>query len=284
MTRPRFNPGGASMKRILQGLAIAAALLVPAATASAQVDRATLTGIIKDPSDAVIPGAQVTITSIATGVVSKLTTSDQGIYLVLNLMPGEYLVQAEAPGFQRFEQMIALSLGARSRLDISLPVGSVGEMVTVTGVSPLLSTESAALGTVVNSNEVSKLPLAIRNWDDLLAMVPGVQSDRYTEQAGGTSAGRTGGISVHGNRSLQNNFLLDGVANTSSSTNGQELTAQISRPSVDAIQEFKVVTSPYAAEYGWAPGAAIIVNTKGGTNTIHGTAYEFFRNDKLDTI
>ena len=112
----------------------------------------------------------------------------------------------------------------------------------------------------------TKLPLAIRNWDDLLSMVPGVQSDRYTEQAGGTSAGRTGGVSVHGNRSLQNNFLLDGVANNSFSTNVQELTTQLSRPSVDAIDEFKVVTSPYAAEYGWSPGAAIIVSTKSGTN------------------
>ena len=157
-------------------------------------------------------------------------------------------------------------------------------MVTVAGVTPLLSTESAVLGTVVANDEMSKLPLAIRNWDDLLAMVPGVQSDRYTEQAGGTSAGRTGGVSVHGNRSLQNNFLLDGVANNSFSTNVQELTTQISRPSVDAIQEFKVVTSPYAAEYGWSPGAAVIVNTKSGTNSIRGTAYEFFRNDRLDTI
>ena len=124
------------------------------------------------------------------------------------------------------------------------------------------------LGTVVNSNEVAKLPLAIRNWDDLLALVPGVQGDRYTEQAGGTSAGRTGGVSVHGNRSLQNNFLLDGVANNSISTNVQELTTQVSRPSVDAIEEFKVVTSPYAAEYGWSPGAAIIVTTKSGTNAL----------------
>src|SRR6185503_6397832 len=118
----------------------------------------------------------------------------------------------------------------------------------------------------------------------LMAMVPGVQSDRYTEQAGGTSAGRTGGVSVHGNRSLQNNFLLDGVAHNSFSTNVQELTTQISRPSVDAISEFKVITSPYAAEYGWAPGASIVVNTKSGTNAIHGTAYDFFRNDSLDTI
>src|SRR4029079_13815458 len=105
----------------------------------------------------------------------------------------------------------------------------------------------------------------------------------YTEQAGGTASGRTGGVNVHGNRSLQNNFLLARVANNSVSPNVQELTTQISRPSVDAIDEFKVVTSPYAAEYGWSPGAAIIVNTKSGTNSIHRTAYDFFRNDKLDT-
>jgi hypothetical protein len=273
------------MKRCLHGmLALIAVLLFTASPASAQVDRATLTGIVEDPSGAVIPKAQVTVTNLATGVVSKVMTNDNGTYLVVNLMPGTYLVQAEMTGFQRFEQTVSLEIGARSRLDMSLPVGSIGETVTVAGVTPLLSTESAAIGTVVNSNEMQNLPLAIRNWDDLMAMVPGVQSDRYTEQAGGTSAGRTGGVSVHGNRSLQNNFLLDGVANNSFSTNVQELTTQISRPSVDAISEFKVITSPYAAEYGWAPGASIVVNTKSGTNSLRGTAYEFFRDDKLDTI
>jgi len=273
------------MKRTLHGpLALVAVFLLHATAAWAQVDRATLTGIVRDPSDAVIPQAQVTLTNLATNVVARTTTNNDGTYLVVNLLPGQYLVQAEMTGFQRFEQTISLEIGSRARLDISLPVGTIGELVTVAGVTPLLSTESAALGTVVNNDEVSKLPLAIRNWDDLMAMVPGVQSDRYTEQAGGTSAGRTGGVSVHGNRSLQNNFLLDGVANNSFSTNVQELTTQISRPSVDAISEFKVITSPYAAEYGWAPGASIVVNTKSGTNSLHGTGYEFFRNDKLDTI
>src|SRR5262245_23519711 len=271
------------MKRMLCAFAVLSALMC-ASRVSAQVDRATLTGIVKDPQDALIPHATVTITNLATNVVAKVLTNDEGTYLALNLLPGEYLVQIEATGFQKFEQTIALAIGTRARLDVSLPLGNVGEMITVAGVTPLLSTESAVVGTVVDNNEVSKLPLAIRNWDDLLAMVPGVQSDRYTEQAGGTSAGRTGGVSVHGNRSLQNNFLLDGVANNSFSTNVQELTTQISRPSVDAIQEFKVVTSPYAAEYGWSPGAAIIVNTKSGTNSIHGTAYDFFRNDAMDTI
>ena len=262
---------------------LTAMVLCVAAAASAQVDRATITGIVKDPSDAVIAKAQVKVTSLATNAVATAVTTNTGSYLVVNLPPGEYLVQVEATGFQRFEQTVALELGARSRLDVTLAVGTVGETVTVTGVTPLLSTESAVLGTVVGQNEVAKLPLAIRNWDDLLSLVPGVQSDRYTEQAGGTSAGRTGGVSVHGNRSLQNNFLLDGVANNSFSTNVQELTTQLSRPSVDAINEFKVVTSPYAAEYGWSPGAAIIVSTKSGSNAFHGTAYDFFRNESLDS-
>jgi outer membrane receptor protein involved in Fe transport len=258
-------------------------LLACAATAPAQVDRATLSGVVRDPSDAVIPRAQVSVTNLATGVAATVTTTSDGTYLVVNLAPGEYLVQAEAPGFQRFEQIIRLDLGSRARLDLSLAVGSLDETVKVEGVTPLLNTEAAVVGTVVNQHEVSKLPLAIRNWDDLLALVPGVQSDRYTEQAGGTASGRTGGVSVHGNRSLSNNFLLDGVSNNSFSTNVQELTTQISRPSVDAIDEFKVVTSPFAAEYGWAPGAAIIVNTKSGTNSIRGTAYDFFRNDRFDS-
>lgn len=273
------------MSRSVQRVsALMAAILVCAAAASAQVDRATLTGVVRDASDAVIPNAKVSVTSLATNVASTATTTSAGVYLVVNLMPGEYLVQAEATGFQRYEQTVSLELGARSRLDLSLAVGSIGETVKVEGITPLLSTESAVLGTVVDTNEVNKLPLAIRNWDDLLAMVPGVQSDRYTEQSGGTSSGRTGGVSVHGNRSLQNNFLLDGVANNSFSTNVQELTTQISRPSVDAIDEFKVVTSPYAAEYGWSPGAAIIVSTKSGTNRFRGTVYDFYRDDRFDTI
>ena len=272
------------LRHVLNSAATLALVLVVANTATAQVDRATLTGVVRDASDAVLPKAKVTVTRLATGVSSTAITSNEGVYLAVNLIPGEYLVSAEAAGFQRYEQVVSLELGARSRLDLSLAVGSIGETVKVEGVTPLLSSESAVLGTVVDTTEIDRLPLAIRNWDDLLAMVPGVQSDRYTEQAGGTSAGRTGGVSVHGNRSLQNNFLLDGVANNSFSTNVQELTTQLSRPSVDAIDEFKVVTSPYAAEYGWSPGAAIIVNTKSGTNRFRGTAYDFYRDDRLDTI
>jgi hypothetical protein len=271
------------VRSILTLSASALLLLAVTVTASAQVDRATLTGIIRDPSDAAVPQAKITLTNLATGVISTATTTNDGTYLIVNLMPGEYLVQAQAQGFQVFEQTVQMELGARARLDIGLAIGSIGETIRVEGITPLVNTENAVVGTVVDSTEVATLPLAIRNWDDLLSLVPGVQSDRYTEQSGGTAAGRTGGVSVHGNRSLQNNFLLDGVANNSFSTNVQELTTQLSRPSVDAIDEFKVVTSPYAAEYGWSPGAAIIVNTKSGTNLFRGTAYDFFRDDRFDS-
>ncbi len=133
------------MCRVLTQIALAVCLAAPA---FAQVDRATLTGIVKDPSGAVIARAQVKITSLATNSVNTTVANSEGSYLVVNLAPGEYLVQVEAPGFQRFEQTVALELGARSRLDVSLAVGSVGETVTVQGVTPLLSTESAVVGTV----------------------------------------------------------------------------------------------------------------------------------------
>ena len=136
---------------------------------------------------------------------------------------------------------------------------------------------------MIDQSAVSRLPLAIRNWDDLLVLVPGVQGDRFTEEGGGTAAGRTGGVNVHGNRSLQNNYLLDGVDNNSISTNVQELTTQVSRPSIDAIEEFKVVTSPYAAEYGRSPGAAISVMTKSGTNAFRGSGYYYFRDERFDS-
>ncbi len=271
------------MTRIAQALLALTVFLLLTGLAAAQVDRATLAGTVRDSSNAVVPQATVSLTHLSTNVITRVTTNAQGAYLAVNLAPGEYLVEAEAPGMAKSPMTIILEVGQRGRLDVALGVAGVAEVVTVQGVTQLLSTESAVVGTVVSQNEIAQLPLAIRNWDDLLAMVPGVQSDRYTEQAGGTSSGRTGGVSVHGNRSLQNNFLLDGVSNNSFSTNVQELTTQISRPSVDAIEEFKVVTSPYAAEYGWSPGAAIIVITKSGTNTLRGTAYDFFRNDKFDS-
>lgn len=248
----------------------------------AQVDRAALTGIVRDTSGAIVPGAAITLTPVAGGVAREAKATDAGTYQATGLVAGEWLVEISAPGFQTVAQTVRLEVGQRSQLDATLPVGGVSERVLVEGVTPLLDTQSAVLGAVVSEKEIATLPLALRNWDDMLFLVPGVQGYRYTEESGGTSAGRTGGVSVHGHRSLQNNFLLDGVDNNSISTNVQELSTQVSRPSIDAIGEFKVVTTPFTAEYGRAPGATISVTTKSGSNTLRGAGYYYFRDERFD--
>ena len=224
------------MKRTLHGmLALIAVFLLHVPGAFAQVDRATLSGVVRDSGGGVVPGATVTVTNLATNVESHQATTETGGYQVVNLMPGRYQVDVELSGFKKSSQVITLEVGQRARLDVELAVGSFSETVTVAESSQLLNTNDATLGAVIPQMQVANLPLAIRNWDDLLALVPGVQGDRYTEQGGGTSFGRTGGINVHGARALQNNFLLDGVDNNSISENVQELTSQVSRPSVDTI-------------------------------------------------
>jgi hypothetical protein len=267
------------MKRLLP----LAGLLLVSLPAQAQVDRAVLTGTVKDEQAAVIAGASVSVTHSGTNVSTRVVTTGDGVYLAPNLIPGTYTVQVEASGFGAQSRKLILEVAQRARLDFTLAVGAMSEAVTVAEATRLLDTSQAAIGSVIDQSAVSRLPLAIRNWDDLMVLVPGVQGDRFTEESGGTAAGRTGGVNVHGSRSLQNNFLLDGVDNNSISTNVQELTTQVSRPSIDAIEEFKVVTSPYAAEYGRAPGAAISVTTKSGTNTFHGTGYYYFRDDRFDS-
>lgn len=269
------------MSRRLHCVFAVLVFLTFAATASAQVDRATLSGVVKDSAAAVVPGATVTLTNTATNVVSSQPSNENGLYLFTNLIPSNYRLDVELAGFQKSSQTVVLEVGQRALLDVTLSVGSLAEVITVVERTPLLNT-TAVLGTVVPQAAVANLPLAIRNWDDLLAMIPGVQANRFTEEGGGTSFGRTGGANVHGQRSLQNNFLLDGVDNNSISTNVQELTTQVSRPSIDAIQEFKVVTSPYSVEFGRSPGAAISVTTKSGTNDLRGTTYDYYRNESFD--
>jgi outer membrane receptor protein involved in Fe transport len=272
------------MKRTLHGvLALLAVFLLHVPNALAQVDRASVSGTVRDTSDAVVPGATVTARNVATNVPSTSVTDAQGTYQILALIPGSYVVEVELVGFRKTNRKIELEIGQRSRVDFALTVGGVEQSVTVEASSPVVNTEQATLGTVISQMEVKSLPLSLRNWDDLLGLAAGVQGDRYTEQAGSTAAGRTGGVTVHGVRSLQNNFLLDGLDNNSISENVQELTTQVSRPSVDSIGEFKVVTSPYSAEFGRSPGAAISVTTKSGTNSFHGTGYEFLRNAKFNS-
>ncbi|HZT33689.1 MAG TPA: TonB-dependent receptor [Bryobacteraceae bacterium] len=250
--------------------------------ASAQINTASLGGLITDPSQAVVSGVVVSARHKSTGVQRVTRTNDTGYYSFASLPVGDYEVTAEHPGFEKMIKRVTLETAEKARQDFTLNVGQVDTTVEVRSAAPQLSRDDATLGTVVDNNYVSKFPLMLRTWDDLLTLVPGVQASRYTEQSGATSAGRTGDFNVHGVRSLQNNFILDGVDNNTFSENVQELTTQAVRPSVDAIQEFKVITNPYSAEYGRSPGAAVIVTTKSGTNQVHGLLYEYLRNNVFD--
>jgi outer membrane receptor protein involved in Fe transport len=250
---------------------------------SAQVNTASLTGLVTDPTGASVSNASVTVKNKATTVESSATTDTSGYYTFASLPVGAYTLIVELPGFKKsVQENINLEVGQKARIDLSLEVGAVTETVTVMAAPPTLSTQEASPGGVLENRMITALPLSSRNWDDLLGGVPGVQADRYTEQGGGTANGRTGGANVHGVRSLQNNFVLDGVDNNSISENVQELTTQVARPSVDSIQEFRVSTNPYSAENGRSPGALISVTTKGGGNEFHGTVYDFLRNRVFD--
>src|SRR6266498_408181 len=250
---------------------------------SAQVNNASLTGLVTDSAGAVVPNASVKVKNKATDVESVATTDSSGYYTFASLPVGAYTVIVELTGFKKaVHENINLEVGQKARIDTSLEIGAATETVTVATSPPTLSTQEASPGGVLENRMIADLPLSSRNWDDLLGGGPGVQADRYTEQGGGTANGRTGGANVHGVRSLQNNFVLDGVDNNSISENVQELTTQVARPSVDSIQEFRVSTNPYSAENGRSPGALISVTTKGGGNNFHGVAYDFLRNRVFD--
>lgn len=249
----------------------------------AQVNTASLTGLVSDPTGAAVTGANVTAKNRATNVETSATTDSSGYYTFASLPVGGYTLTVEVQGFKKTVQdNVALEVGQKARIDFTLAVGAIGETSTITASAPILTTQEATTGGVIENKLVTDLPLSARNWDDLIALVPGVQADRYTEEGGGTANGRTGGANVHGIRSLQNNFVLDGVDNNSISENVQELTTQVVRPSVDSIQEFKVSTNPYSAENGRSPGSLVSVTTKSGGNSFHGTAYEFLRNRIFD--
>jgi outer membrane receptor protein involved in Fe transport len=249
-----------------------------------QVQNASVTGLVTDPSGAVVAGALVTARNNATNLTYTTKTDSSGYYLLGGLIAGTYAVSVETSGFKKaIHDNVVLGVGESGRNDFLLDLGAVTQVVEVkTGIA-VLQTESAQTGADISNTEVVDLPLGRRNWDDLLLLASGVSGDRYSEQGSSTASGRTAIVNVHGVRSLQNNFLLDGVDNNSTSENVLELSAETVHMSVDAIQEFRLLTDPYSAEYGRSPGAAIVVVTKGGTDKFHGTGWEFVRNNKFDS-
>jgi hypothetical protein len=245
-----------------------------------QRDLGTITGTVTDPQGAAIPGAKITITEDATGLVYNVEASAAGDFVRPALKPGTYTVTAEAPGFRRVAQKnVVISGGDRVGVPLSLPVGDVTQSIEVSASAPLLQTESTTLGQDLNSRSVSQLPLGgQRTFTFLARLSPGVVP---AEPGARDAVG--GGFSANGVRSNgQNNFLLNGVDNNVNVIDFLNQTAFVIGPSVEAIGEMRVLTNGYNAEYGRGAGGVINVNLKSGTNEVHGALFEILQNDQLN--
>lgn len=276
-----MNPSYILVRGLLPALLV---IFSAVAMVFAQVDTAALTGRVVDPNGATVAGASIIVTNQATNLSSSATTNDEGFYTFASLKPGLYTIEASRSGFDKsVRKDYELNVGRSFRYDVSLQVGTATVAVDVSSdQQSLLQRDEATIGNIVDNRRITTLPLPQRSWDDLLPQVAGTQGDPYTEQSGGTASGRTGSVNIHGVRSLQNNFILDGQDNNSISTNVQEFSTQVSRPSIDSLGEFRVITSPFSAEYGRSAGGVVTVTTKSGTNDFHGLLYEYHRNRIFD--
>ncbi len=256
-------------------------LVAGVAPALAQFDSAVVVGTVRDSSSAVVPGAKVTLTSAETGISVSKTTGDDGNFEFAAVKPGMYVVTAEKTGFAlALVDNLRAQVGARLRVDLMMPVGQMTEKVQVTAESPLLETDSSQRGQVITGDQTRALPLLSREYSSLALLTTGVKLGGASLTTGNTP--REGAFNVNGLRSVFNNFLIDGVDNNAYGTSNQGFSNQVMQPAPDAIGEFKVVTNNMSAEYGRAAGATINVSYRGGTNVLHGSAWEFLRDDSLN--
>ncbi len=262
---------------LLGGLAV----IFASAPMLAQNTTADVVGTVSDVSGAVIPNAKIELSNIDTHETRIVTSGSDGEYTFTLLKPSRYSLTVTAQGFKTFRiESFSLSAGDRAREDPNLSVGATGETITVEGTTPALRTDSGALITTVTEKATQELPLNGRNFINLVQVTPGATEGLNNGLASGNRPDdrrQTSSVSVNGQADMMNNQTIDGI------DNNERVIGSIGvRPSVDAIQEVSVQTNVFTAEVGRAAGAIINVITKSGTNSFHGSAYEFFRNDKLN--
>ena len=275
------------MRRIVFLLVISSFSVVPLV---AQSPTGTISGIVHDPSGAVIAGAEVIVVNDATGVQYSTTTNGEGIYLVPNLPPGPYRLQVAKVGFETLiKPDIVLNVQDALAINFTLPVGAASVTVTVKGGAPLINTQSGAVSTVIDRQFVENLPLNGRSFNTLLQLTPGVVVAPSTP-------GAPGQFSINGQRTDANNFTIDGVSanfgvaigeNVGESGTGgapafTALGGTSSLVSVDDLQEFRIETSSFAPEFGRTPGGQVILTTRSGTNDFHGEVFDYLRNTVMD--
>jgi hypothetical protein len=255
-------------------LLIACPLATPA-----QQESATITGEVKDSSGGLVPNATVTVTNVNTNISTNTETNDQGTYTVPSLRPGDYTVAVEKNGFSKtLRSGVTLQVNQFTRIDITLQAGQLSETVLVAGGAPLLETENSSRGSVIDQKKIVELPLNGRDYNQLALLSPGVLPG--TPRL--SSVNFKGVLNVNGNRTFNNVFLLDGVDNISYSNSFRGENVQLVQPSIEALQEFKIQTNAYSAEFGRSSGAVVNATIKSGTNNVHGSVYEFLRRDMLD--
>ncbi len=255
-----------------RGLYLASLLFVVSIPVLAQ--EAALSGSVQDATGAVLPGASMKLTNKAQGTVREQLTNEAGVYQFTFLPPGSYDLEISMQGFKTLKRAdLLLAVAQNARVDFKLELGSVSEDVTVSANAEAISTMTAELGAVVDNARVVEMPLNGRNFFSLATLVPGVVPPTQ-----GSSLGYRGGFNVSGSCEGCNNFSLNGIENNDNTT-----MAPMFRPSIDAIQEFTILTGVYPAQYGYGSGGQVIVNTKSGTNAFHGTIYDFIRNSAVLT-
>jgi hypothetical protein len=248
----------------------------------AQFDTATVLGTIKDPSGNVIPSSKVVLANLADGTLQTAGTDSQGNYQFLKVRIGDYSLKAEAEGFKAATaERFTVTVNAHQRVDLTLPVGSVTESVTVSGAAAVLETDSSDRGQVIATRQILDLPLNGRSYADLTLLAPGVRKSVLED---GSITSRDASYNVNGQRSAFNNFVLDGVDNNAYGTSNQGFSNQVVQINPDAVAEYRVATDNYSAEYGRASGAVINATIRSGTNSFHGSAWEFLRNTQLNAV
>src|SRR6202165_4670612 len=271
------------------GWAVAVALLSFFGTSTlclAQSETARLQGTVIDAQDAAVAGATVTVTNTATGRAATATANDLGFYTVSALPPGHYRVEAGQKGFKKTVRELDLQIAQVGVADFKLDVGAVTESITVEAGSPVINAADSAIGEVVESRQITELPLNGRNFTQLALLVPGVTRGNPTGAATGANNnaetfrfGQSGGaaLAVNGPGAQNHNYVLDGIDNNESLVN-----TIVFFPPADAIDEFRVQTSVAPAQFGRAGGAVVVTSLKSGTNAWHGSAFWFNRNTNLN--
>ena len=258
-------------------LRVAVLILCAGAILFAQKDTGAIVGTVLDASGASVPGAQVAAVDTATNFIYNATTDATGQYTMSPVRVGTYRISVGAKGFKTEVESITLEIQQRARVNFTLQPGELRETIEVTGMAPVLETDNSERGQVINSRYMQELPLNGRNPVQLAQLTAGVV---FSEPGARDEQGY--GFSANGARSLQNNFLLDGIDDNSNLPDLLNEANYVVMPSVDALEEFKVETDTYSAELGRANGAVVNATLKSGSNEFHGVLYEFLRNDKVD--